>query len=147
MSFDPHLRGGDQIDNDRLREIFQCGSQGGMRKSTRTNTLVLVSSHIDSIYNDRWIGNILHYTGMGTQGDQRLDFMQNRTLAESQSTGIGLHLFEVNTPQTYSYVGRVQLAGDPYQEDQPDRDGTNPDCGTRTCRPCRNTVRRPHCRQ
>jgi 5-methylcytosine-specific restriction protein A len=93
-----------------------------MRRSTRTGTLVLVSNHVESIYNDRWVGDVLHYTGMGGKGDQSLTFMQNRTLAESHSNDVDVHLFEVNKPQAYTYVGRVRLDGAPYRERQPDVD-------------------------
>ena len=63
--FDPGLDPGSEIDNNQLREIFKCGPQGGMRKSNTTNSLVLISNHIKSIYDDRWIDDVFHYTGMG----------------------------------------------------------------------------------
>jgi hypothetical protein len=34
-----------------------------MRKSRQTNTLVLVSNHTKSLYEDVWIGDTFHYTG------------------------------------------------------------------------------------
>lgn len=37
------------IDNKQLVSIFQCSSQGGMRKSHKTNSLVIISNHIYSI--------------------------------------------------------------------------------------------------
>ena len=52
---------GQVINNDELCEIFKCSTQGGMRRSYKTNTLVLVSNHVKSIYDDKWIDNILHY--------------------------------------------------------------------------------------
>lgn len=122
MTFDPNLKPGDVIDNDRLTSIFGCGPQGGMRRSLKTNTLVIVSNHVKSIYDDRWIGDVFHYTGMGMAGDQSLDFMQNRTLAESPKTGVEVHLFEVHRPKEYQYQGRVVLAAPPYQESQSDAD-------------------------
>ena len=36
---------GEVIDNARFREVFKCSTQGGMRRSLDTNTLVLVSNH------------------------------------------------------------------------------------------------------
>lgn len=112
------LAPGTELNNEQLCEIFGCGPQGGMRRSHATNTLVLVSDHYGSIYDDRWIDGVLHYTGMGQKGDQSLTFMQNRTLAESGSNGVAVHLFEVFTPKPrkYVYTGEVALAGDPYQE-------------------------------
>jgi hypothetical protein len=50
MSFDPGLKPGEEINNGRLCDIFKCSPQGGMRRSKKTNTLVIVSNHIESIY-------------------------------------------------------------------------------------------------
>lgn len=83
---------GMEINNDTLCEIFGCSSQGGMRRSKRTNTLVLVSNRVVSTYSDDWDGDTLLYTGMGQKGDQSLTFAQNKTLAESNSNGVTVHL-------------------------------------------------------
>ena len=123
MSFDPGLRPGDVIDNAKLVEIFKCSSQGGMRKSNTKNALVLVSNHTKSLYDDIWIDVTFHYTGMGTLGDQSLTFMQNKTLKESKTNGVEVFLFEVFTSKEYTFIGRVELAGEPYQTDQPDDRG------------------------
>ena len=68
------LKQGQILDNNELCELFKCSSQGGMRRSHETNTLVIVSNHVKSIYEDKWIDNVMHYTGMGTSGDQSLTF-------------------------------------------------------------------------
>lgn len=91
-----------------------------MRKSNRTNSLVIVSDHTKSLYEDRWEGDIFHYTGMGMEGDQDLNYMQNRTLAENDRNGVGVFLFEVFNSGQYVYQGEVVLHGKPYQEVQPD---------------------------
>jgi 5-methylcytosine-specific restriction protein A len=57
---------------------------------------------------------------MGQSGDQVLDGNQNRTLFDSKKTGVGVHLFEVYTRGLYTYQGRVELSGAPYQEIQID---------------------------
>lgn len=92
-----------------------------MRKSNVTNTLVLVSNNVTSIYSDRWTNNVLHYTGMGQTGDQDLT-QQNRTLAESPLNGIRIFLFEVFCLREYTYVGEVTLDAKPYKSRQLDRD-------------------------
>jgi len=115
------LTSGVELSNRQVCDFFRCSTQGGMRRSLKTNTLVLISNHVDSIYHDRWIDNILHYTGMGQKGDQRLDATQNKTLNESSSNGVAVHLFEVHVDGVYTYVGQVRLAYDPYQETQPDK--------------------------
>ncbi len=117
------LKAGTILDNQKLCEIFGCSTQGGMRRSHKTNTLVIVSNHIKSIYDDRWFGDIFHYTGMGQKGDQSLDFAQNKTLAESDNNGVGVYLFEVFIDKKYSYIGQVELSSPPYFEKQPDEGG------------------------
>ena len=123
--FDPKIEPGSQLDNQELCSIFNCSSQGGMRKSNTTNSLVIISNHIKSIYDDRWIGEVFHYTGMGMSGDQSLDFMQNKTLAESSTNGVSIHLFEVFEDKVYTYIGPVKLSESPYKETQPDQDGND----------------------
>ncbi len=113
------LKPGTILNNTELCEYFLCSPQGGMRRSHKTNTLIIVSNHVESVYEDRWIGDELHYTGMGQVGDQGL-INQNRTLAESNSNGISVHLFEVFVDKEYIYQGPVTLVGDPYQKIQPD---------------------------
>lgn len=121
MSFEHGLNPGDTITNEELRELFECSPQGGMRRSHQTNTLVIVSDHTKAIYEDRWIDDTFHYTGMGLEGDQSLDFAQNKTLAESEGSGIEIFLFEVFERGNYTFIGKVELAGSPYQEDQLDK--------------------------
>lgn len=114
------IQQGEILNNDQLCEIFKCSPQGGMRRSLETNTLVIVSNHVQSIYDDRWIDDVFHYTGMGQNGNQSLTFAQNKTLAESNSNGVEVHLFEVEKEKEYIYQGQVILADVPYQETQPD---------------------------
>ena len=101
-------------------DIFKCSPHGGMRRSLRTGTLVIVLDHTRSTYEGRWLEDELHFTGMGRQGNQRLDYAQNKTLAESPTNDIENYLFEVFEPGHYIFKGRVALTGEPYQEEQPD---------------------------
>lgn len=114
------IRPGDIFTNETLMRIFHCSPQGGMRKSNKTNTLVIVSNHVKSIYDDRWVGDILYYTGMGTEGDQDFYKAQNKTLFYSGSNDISVHLFEVFIDTQYTYIGKVALAEQPFYENQPD---------------------------
>ena len=114
------LKVGMSIDNKTLADTFLCSTQGGMRRSLRTNTLVLISDQT-KVYADRWDGDVLLYTGMGLTGDQDFYYMQNRTLYESQTNGVAIHLFEVFQPRQYTYIGQVELAGKPYMEKQADQ--------------------------
>src|SRR5690606_8366644 len=112
---------GSVIDNRQLCEIFKCAPQGGMRRSHRTNTLVLISDRT-KLYKDEKKDDIYYYTGMGQRGDQQLTG-QNKTLAESRTNGIDLHFFEVLKSRQYTYRGRVELAGEPYIDRQRDIEG------------------------
>jgi len=123
MTFDPGIEQGRELGNSELRQIFRCSSQGGMRRSLRTNALVVVSDHTKDFYLDRWEGSVLHYTGMGLRGNQDLMFGQNRTLFESKKNGVNVHLFEVFERGKYVYQGQVELAAEPYQEEQVDFEG------------------------
>jgi 5-methylcytosine-specific restriction protein A len=118
--FDVPLRAGDIIDNDTLKAIFRCSPQGSMRRSLATNSLVLISDHTKSAYEDTWTGKTFHYTGMGVTSEQSLSFQQNRTLAESKENGVRLWLFEVFEEGRYVYMGEVELTDSPYRSRQPD---------------------------
>lgn len=111
--------------NAIIAKVFKCSKQGGMRKSNTTNTLILISKQTGkSIYHDTWVDNMLHYTGMGQEGDQKLDFAQNRTLKDSAKNGVIVHLFEVFKDTEYTYAGIIELAGLPYEAIEPDRNNT-----------------------
>lgn len=122
MVFDPKIMQGEILNNEQLCDIFKCGIRSGMRKSNSTKTMVLVSDHTRGVYTDIWEGKILHYTGMGLEGAQKLS-RENKILYESPKTQIDLHLFEVFLAGEYVYQGRVMLAGKPYESRQGDRYG------------------------
>ncbi|HHY76039.1 MAG TPA: HNH endonuclease [Firmicutes bacterium] len=123
MGFTPSIAIGAIVSNERLRQEFQCSNQGGMRFSRRTNTLLLISDPTKSPYVNEWKGNILHYTGMGLNGDQSLEHSQNRTLALSKTNGVEVHLAERYKTNQYIYLGRVVLDAEPYQSQQEGKDG------------------------
>jgi len=93
--FEPPLKIKQTISNNDLQKIFKCSKQGGMRRSLKTNSLVLSIDHTRPLYTDRWKDDILYYTGMGREGDQFLSKAQNKTLNESEKNDINVFLFEV----------------------------------------------------
>ena len=121
--FDPGLSIGQILKNSDIVDIFKCGNMGGMRRSKTTNTLVIVSDYTKGIYHDKWIGGVLHYTGMGKNGDQDINWAQNATLTGCSNNGIDVHLFEVMNAGEYIYCGRIKLVAKPYTETQPGEDG------------------------
>lgn len=114
---------GQKLTNIELYEIFGCGNSGGMRRAKKTNSLIIISSHLESIYEDRWDRNVLLYTGMGLNGDQSLDFNQNKTLSQSKVNGVQVFLFEQFKVNEYTYLGPVELISEPYTEQQPGQNG------------------------
>lgn len=117
------MQQGDIVDNETIRRAFQCSPQGGMRRSLRTNSLVLISRTRRSVYVDRWDGDVFHYTGMGLHGDQSLYDGQNWTLVSSPKNGVKVYLFEAIEKNRYRFEGQVELTADPYQEQQIDSEG------------------------
>ncbi len=114
---------GDVLSHNQLVHSFGVGNMGGMRRNKAAPHLVIISDPFKGLYQDRWEGEVLHYTGMGKLGEQSVDYAQNRTLAQSPKTGERVYLFEVLEPGQYTYVGEVELIDQPYQERQIDDDG------------------------
>lgn len=120
----PDLIIGKIYNNFEIANTFQCSNMGGMRRSKKTNTLVLIAKHNNKLYDDKWDNNgIFNYTGMGTKGDQELNFGQNITLAQSKTNKVKIHLFESYKANEYSYTGEVELAGDIYTKEEYDING------------------------
>jgi 5-methylcytosine-specific restriction protein A len=123
MGFIPDFPVGSVVTNNDIVAKFKCGNMGGMRRSKLTKTLTIISDNTKGLYEDKWVGDVLLYTGMGKSGDQELNFMQNRTLAESNSNGVEIHLFEVMKASEYTYRGPVFLYENPYSAQQVGDDG------------------------
>lgn len=66
---------------------------------------------------------MLHYTGMGKNGDQDIHWAQNDTLANWGRNDVDIHFFEVMDEGRYTYCGRIEMVGKPYTETQPGEDG------------------------
>lgn len=123
MVFDPGISIGEEVTNDQMRTAFQCGNMGGMRRSKKTGTLVIISDETKGLYRDVWKNEVLHYTGMGKIGNQVLEGNQNGTLYYSDTNGVEVHLFEVLKKAIYTYRGVVKLVDEPYKSMQPDDNG------------------------
>lgn len=117
------LHVGDAYTNQEIVDTFKCGNMGGLRRSKQTNTLVIFVKHGQCYHADEWRDGVLNFTGMGKVGDQSINYSQNKTLAESISSGIGLHLFESFEPGNYIYSGEVELSAEPFEAVEPGKDG------------------------
>lgn len=110
------------VKNHELMALFDIGMMGGMRRSRKRNCLVLISDPFKAKYEDKWRGDIFHYTGMGQKGDQGFTD-QNKTLRDAKQLGIPVYLFEVFEPKQYTFIGQVEVVGKIYTATQTDVDG------------------------
>lgn len=110
--------------NNEIRSVFKCSDMGGMRRSVKTNALVLISKHNNPLYDDSFDenGNIL-YTGEGQIGDQKLEYRQNKTLACSDTNGVKIYFFESYKDNEYYYRGEVKLSGSISTAKEKDKNG------------------------
>ena len=72
MTFDTDLEKGSILNNKQLCQLFGCSTQGGMRRSLKTNTLVIVSNHVESIYDDKKI-----YPTSDSTKEERAEFIES----------------------------------------------------------------------
>lgn len=116
----------EEIIYKKRRELIEAGLHNYLQKGIGwasdgvgyRSTILSGGYEDDEDYGDR-----ITYTGMGLSGDQSIDYAQNRTLAESRTNDIDVHLFESFEQKDYIYSGQVQLVGDPYYERQKDEAG------------------------
>ena len=113
---------GDKIGNKDIALLFQCTNQGGIRKSNKTKTVVLIAKFTECLYKHRKENGIIYFTGMGKVGNQELK-RQNKGVLEAKENDFHIHLFEMHTEGVYTYCGEVELAGKPFIEEQPDDNG------------------------
>ena len=113
---------GNKYSNNDISAVFKCSNQGGMRRSLKTNSLILIAKHNNSLYDDVWDNNgILYYTGMGMVGDQNINFSQNKTLLYSKEKNINVYLFESYKSDEYYYAGEVEVAGNVLETNELDK--------------------------
>ncbi|MGL5000876.1 MAG: hypothetical protein ACRC6J_04055 [Cetobacterium sp.] len=112
------LKINDIYTSDEIVETFKVNKQGSMRMSLTNNCLVLTCNHIEKIYNDRWEGNTLYYTGMGLKENSQIFEKANKKLKDSNELGIDIYLFEVFIAGKYIFSGKVFLSDTPTIEKQ-----------------------------
>lgn len=117
---------GNIYSNSEIASGFKVSNMGGMRRSTATHSLVLIAKHTSPLYDDQWTEDgVLNYTGMGTVGNQSIDFGQNKTLLNAKENGIRVYLFESYKDNEYYFCGEVELCGDVYIDHELDSEGNN----------------------
>lgn len=112
------------LTNNEIMEIFKCACEGGIRISKRTKTVVLVINTFKGCYNDiSWQDGILNYRGSGSKGNQSIEKGLNKSLLLAFRSNTPVYLFDVKKDKEYSYLGEVVLSNEPFQEEQPDKEG------------------------
>lgn len=107
------------LENKEIAETFLCSNQGGVRKSKKTNTIVLLAKFNNCSYKHRKDGDTLYFTGMGKKGDQEMK-RHNKSVLNAKEDGFNLHLFELYEDKKYIYKGEVELVSTPIIERQLD---------------------------
>lgn len=118
------LKLGDVLLNKQIAEVFQCSNQGGIRKSKKTNSIVVIAKFTDCSYKHKKIDNTLFFTGLGKRGDQEMK-RQNKSLVNAEDEGFDIHVFEMPKPDHYIYMGRAKRYKDPFTERQLDDNGND----------------------
>lgn len=109
--------------NNEIASVFGCSDRQGMRRSKKTNSLVLIAKHNNPLYDDQWTEDgILNYTGMGRVGNQKMT-SQNKTLKNAKEDGVKVCLFESYKQNEYIYYGEVELCADIYVDQEFDIKG------------------------
>ena len=93
--------------NDYSKE-FKCSTRSGMNYSKTTKSMVIITKENTTEHGDYWKGNVLHYTGQGAIGDQKLS-RANKRLANANAEGTSLHIYSLVGPKQYIYRGEAEL--------------------------------------
>ncbi len=116
--------------NAELSTTFGVSPQGGIRytgeaKNPRLIVFVTTAareSKHDHPYQDRWENGVLHYTGEGLNGDQKMG-RGNLALNSSAEVDAPVFGFEKMAPDKYAYLGRFRVLGVD-EEEQVDTSGS-----------------------
>jgi 5-methylcytosine-specific restriction protein A len=87
---------------------FKCGCRSGMNYSKTTKSMVIITKANTTAHNDFWIDDVLHYTGQGRLGDQKLT-RSNKRLSNANRENTKLYIFQLVNPNEYIYKGEAEL--------------------------------------
>ena len=120
------FRNGDIIGNKEIADFFKVTNQGGIRKSLKTKSIVVIAKFTDCSYKHSKKEDILYFVGMGKKGNQQLT-RQNKALFDAKKEGFAIHVFEMYEEGNYTYKGIHEISGDLLNEKQLDDNGEERD--------------------
>ena len=62
IKYDPKIPTGSILSSNDIKNKFDVSSKRNIRKSKSKNLIVIISDHTKPTYNDKWYGNVIHYT-------------------------------------------------------------------------------------
>jgi sugar fermentation stimulation protein A len=116
------LKIGDIIGNKEIADFFKVTNQGGIRKSLKTKSIVVIAKFTDCLYKHSKKEDILYFVGMGKKGNHQLT-RQNKALFDAEKEGFAIHVFEMYEEGNYTYKGIHKIVGDLKNEKQIDDSG------------------------
>lgn len=117
---------GQNYENTEIANIFKCSNQGGIRKSLKTKSIVIIAKYTDCLYTHENSGDIINFMGMGKLGNQEMK-RQNKSILVAKDEGFKIHLFEMFEDKIYTYAGVVELIDNPFMKKAPDDKGNERD--------------------
>lgn len=91
-------------------DVFKCGMMGGVRKSNKTDTTIVVVDWQGDHYRDRWDHSDLIFQGRGFRSGA-MGRYPNSALIEAAERNKPIHLFERYRKGSYTYRGLAVVYG------------------------------------
>lgn len=113
IKYDPKIPTGSILSSNDIKNKFDVSSKRNIRKSKSKNLIVIISDHTKPTYNDKWYGNVIHYTLT----------KQNKTLVDAIENDTSIYLCEIFEKDKYIFHGKVELIQEPFQKKQIDFNG------------------------
>ena len=109
--------------NEEIVKIFNVIPSGPVRKSHTRNALVLfVDEGSDGLTNDYWRNDILYFSNHCKRRGSNF-ICEDKIIAESNTNGITMYLFERVQRRGFQYRGIVKLVDEPFQSKEYCLDG------------------------
>lgn len=109
---DAGLKIGEIVSNRRLMDIFHCACEGGIRYSSKTETVVVVINNTKDGRPNRENEGRLFFAGRPFKHGETFEGA-NKRLENFLREGKPVFVFQVDEPGKYQYRGRAAASGVP----------------------------------